>query len=139
MFFHRIIVFIHRPDIDRHRPLETRYGPAQTGSRLVTVQASWRRSGAGLNRLVPVGASLGRLVPVPVGPGAARHRPVSVPRRDRKKSCIYSEYFRIFGRGFRLFIFIIFRKMSSDYSEYSEKFRIFGIIGAYFSKNNKNE
>ena len=41
--------------IDRHRPLETRFGPAQTGPRLVSVQASWGRSGAGLNRSVPVG------------------------------------------------------------------------------------
>ena len=62
--------------IDRHRPLETRYGPAQTGPRQVPVQASWGRSGAGLNRPVPVGsgAGLGRLVPV--------------PRRDRKKRCM---------------------------------------------------
>ena len=42
--------------IDRHRPLETRYGPAHTGPRLVPVQASWGRSGAGLNRSVPVWA-----------------------------------------------------------------------------------
>ena len=64
----------HRPiqcrclttNIDRHRPLETRYGPAQTGPRLVPVQASWGRSGAGLNRSVPM--------------------PVS--QRDRKKCCI---------------------------------------------------
>ena len=45
----------------RHRPLETRYGPVQSGPRLVPVQASWDRSGAGL----------GRLVPVSLGPGAA--------------------------------------------------------------------
>ena len=37
--------------IDRHRPLESRYGLAHTGPRLVPVQASWGRSGTGLNRL----------------------------------------------------------------------------------------
>ena len=31
----------------------------------------------------------------------------------------YSEYFRIFGRGFRLFIFNTFKKISFDYSTYS--------------------
>ena len=59
----------------RHRPLETRNGPAQTGSRLVTVQASWGRSGAGLNRSVSVGA----------GAALPRYRPVPLPWRDRKK------------------------------------------------------
>ena len=62
--------------MNRHRPLETRYGPAQTGPRLVPVQASWGRSDAGPNRSVPAGADLGRLVPVPLGPGADRYRPV---------------------------------------------------------------
>ena len=41
---------------------------------------------------------------------------------------MYSEYFQIFSRGFRLFIFIIFRKISSDYSEYNQIFGIFSDI-----------
>ena len=74
--------------IDRHRPLETRYGPAHTGPRLVLVQASWGRSGAGLNRLVPVGAGLGRLVPMPVpvplGPGAS-YAELCLPFKEKGK------------------------------------------------------
>ena len=35
------------------------------------------------------------------------------------------EYFRILGRGFRLFIFKTFKKIRADYSEY---YRIFGIL-----------
>ena len=67
--------------IDRHRPLETRYVPAQTGPRLVLVQASKSRPGARLNRFVPVlieslTAGVGRSVQVPV------------LRRDRKERCI---------------------------------------------------
>ena len=59
-FLCRCLIFY----IDRHIPLETRYGPAQNGPRLVPVQASWGRSGAGLYRSVPV----------PLDPGADRSR-----------------------------------------------------------------
>ena len=37
----------------------------------------------------------------------------------------YSEYFRIFGRGFLLFVFLIFRKITAGYSEYFRRFRLF--------------
>ena len=75
----------------RQRPLETRYGPAQTGPRLVLVQASLGRYGAGLNRSVPVpvGSGRGRSGPVSAGAAWSRCRPVSVPRRNRKKRCCY--------------------------------------------------
>ena len=35
----------------RHIRLESRYGPAHTGPRLVPVQVSWDRSGAGRKKL----------------------------------------------------------------------------------------
>jgi hypothetical protein len=42
-------------------------------------------------------------------------------QKFKKADCrIFGRLFRIFGLGFRLFIFIIFVKTCSDYSDYSE-------------------